>query len=214
MNPCTINKSPTDLNLLFPIYLFPLASVQIEFCWLLYHPLPQPLPNAWWSKQDRRSFLHKCSPWQTWLIHGWLCAKWWFTHKVLSPGSPSISDTSQVTLQLPFPTHSPVQSPSLQFLAPCTKLGNSRSLFYPAGQKKSSQFSVGTVMIVVMKKTMTTIRMKMMTVMVEGGPEEPPSWPGLRVGSTLCLVYHCPEPRQLPLSLQGGWEIKCSQCLG
>lgn len=30
-------------------------------------------------------------------------------------------------------------------------------------------------MIVVMKKTMTTIRMKMMTVMVEGGPEEPPS---------------------------------------
>ena len=90
------------------------------------------------------------------------------------------------------------------------------SLFYPAGQKKSSQFSVGIVMMVVIKKTimMMIMKMMMMMVMVEGGPEESPSWPGLRVGSTLCLIYHCPEPRQPPLSLQGGWEIKCSQCLG
>ena len=95
--------------------------------------------------------------------------------------SPSVCvflhSTSQVTLQLPFPTQSPVQSPGLQFLAPCTKLGNSRSLFYPAGQKKSSQFSVGIVMMVVIKKTimMMIMKMMMMMVMVEGGPEEPPS---------------------------------------
>ena len=53
---------------------------------------PMPLPNVWGSKQEGSSFLHKFSPWQIWLIHGWLCSKWWFRHKVLWSGGPSISD--------------------------------------------------------------------------------------------------------------------------